>query len=214
MAKQKYYVVWKGSEPGIYDSWAEAKARIDGWPGAKYKSFPTLTLANQAFDAGHEAFIGAKTKSGAGKQAQRKLSIPSETLLRPAWGVDAACSGTPGPVEYRGVDLETGKIVFQQGPFPGGSNNIGEFLAIVHALALLVKKGDGKTAIYTDSKVAMGWVKLKKSKTTIKRRQDNAKLFELLERAEKWLQTNSYTNPIKKWHTDEWGEIPADYGRK
>jgi ribonuclease HI len=214
MAKQKYYVVWKGSEPGIYESWEEAKARIDGWPGAKYKSFATLDQARQAYDAGHEAFIGASANTTKGKEAQHKINLPPETLLRPAWGVDAACSGVPGPVEYRGVDLETGKMIFQQGPYPGGSNNIGEFLAIVHALALLAKKGDHTTAIYTDSKVAMGWVKQKKTKTTIKRRQDNAKLFELLERAEQWLRTHSYSNPIKKWLTDEWGEIPADYGRK
>ena len=41
MAKGKYYVVWKGRNPGIFDNWAEAKMQIDGFEGAKFKSYPS-----------------------------------------------------------------------------------------------------------------------------------------------------------------------------
>ena len=76
------------------------------------------------------------------------LPLPME-VTADAWAVDAACSGNPGPMEYRGIDLATGAVVFHYGPVHG-TNNIGEFLAIVHALALMEQKGIRKT-IYSDS---------------------------------------------------------------
>jgi ribonuclease HI len=35
-----------------------------------------------------------------------------------------------------------------------------------------------------------------------------------MERAEKWLLSNEFSNEILKWETKAWGEIPADFGRK
>ena len=141
MAKNKYYVVWKGITPGVYDNWGECKAQVDGQDGAKYKSFETKEEATKAFD------------------------------------------------------------------------NIGEFLALVHGLALLKQKGSS-LPIYSDSRNAIGWVKKKKCKTLLERVPENEPIFDLIERAEKWLKTNTYTTPILKWETSEWGEIPADFGRK
>ena len=63
-----------------------------------------------------------------------------------AWAVDAGCSGNPGPMEYRGVDMRTGKQIFHFGPIQG-TNNIGEFLAIVHALALMEQRAS-QTILY------------------------------------------------------------------
>ena len=37
----KYYAVKKGRKPGVYQSWAECKAMVDGFPGAVYKSSKT-----------------------------------------------------------------------------------------------------------------------------------------------------------------------------
>ncbi len=127
--------------------------------------------------------------------------------------VDAACSGNPGPMEYRGIDLSTGKQIFHFGPVHG-TNNIGEFLAIVHALALLDKKGDTQTTIYSDSYNAILWVKKKQCKTKMKRTPKTEALFQIIERAETWLRTHNYTNAVVKWQTKEWGEVPADFGRK
>ena len=127
--------------------------------------------------------------------------------------VDAACSGNPGMMEYRGVYLRTGKEIFHFGPI-FGTNNIGEFLAIVHGLALLKQKGFHDMPIYSDSVNAQLWVRKKKCKTTLERNERTEELFRLIERAETWLHNNTWKNRIIKWPTDQWGEIPADFGRK
>jgi ribonuclease HI len=116
-------------------------------------------------------------------------------------------------MEYRGVDTKTKKQLFFQGPFEEGTNNIGEFLAIVHGLALL-KKTKSDKIIYTDSKTAISWVKNKKCNTKLKRSEKNKPVFDLVDRAIHWLKTNTYNTVIVKWETKAWGEIPADFGRK
>ncbi|MCQ2221475.1 MAG: ribonuclease H, partial [Prevotella sp.] len=136
----------------------------------------------------------------------------AEWLLS-AIAVDAACSGNPGAMEYRGVYLQTGKEIFHYGPVHG-TNNIGEFLAIVHGLALLKQKNLPLMPIYSDSVNAQLWVSRRKCKTTLERNEKTEELYQMIERAEKWLRTNTYSNPIIKWETDKWGEIPADFGRK
>ena len=127
--------------------------------------------------------------------------------------VDGACSGNPGPMEYQAIDLQTGERVFHFGPVYG-TNNIGEFLAIVHALALMEKQGITDKVIYSDSYNAMLWVQKKQCKTKLPRTPDTEKLFEIVERAEKWLRTRNVTTRIVKWETKQWGEVPADFGRK
>ena len=139
------------------------------------------------------------------------LPLPPE-VSADAWAVDAACSGNPGRMEYRGIDLATGAQVFHFGPVQG-TNNIGEFLAIVHALALLSQSGSDMT-IYSDSVSGMAWVRNKKAKTTLPMTPENARLYSIIQRAENWLKTHTYRNRIVKWNTDLWGEIPADFGRK
>lgn len=129
-----------------------------------------------------------------------------------SWAVDAACSGNPGPMEYRGIDLATGEQVFHYGPVRG-TNNIGEFLAIVHALALMQQRGINKT-IYSDSYNAILWVSKGKCKTKLEHTTETAELFNIIARAERWLATHKYTTPIIKWETKKWGEVPADFGRK
>jgi ribonuclease HI len=128
--------------------------------------------------------------------------------------VDAACSGNPGLMEYRGVVTSTGDVIFHLGPFPDSTNNIGEFLALVHGLAHLNKTEQFTTPVYTDSLTARAWVRDKKIKSKIKPTERNAKVFELVQRALVWLETHSYQNPILVWDTPNWGEIPADFGRK
>ena len=139
------------------------------------------------------------------------LPLPPE-VSADAWAVDAACSGNPGRMEYQGIDLATGTQVFHFGPVHG-TNNIGEFLAIVHALALMERQGLRKT-IYSDSYNAILWVSKKKCKTTLARDAQTAPLFDIIARAEAWLRTHAIQVPIIKWETSAWGEIPADFGRK
>lgn len=206
MAKKRYYVVWNGLQPGIYGSWNECQAQIKGVKQALYKSFATLPEAERAYSSQPQLYIGA----GAAKNTDKKEL--SAHIHRDALAVDAACSGNPGQMEYRGVYLATGQEVFHFGPVYG-TNNIGEFLAIVHALALLKQKGSN-IPIYSDSRNAILWVKQRVCKTKLPRNAKTEELFQFIGRAEKWLHNNSYTNPIIKWETSEWGEIPADFGRK
>lgn len=140
------------------------------------------------------------------------LPLPIEVRAE-AWAVDAACSGNPGPMEYRAIDLQTGVQVFHFGPIHG-TNNIGEFLAIVHALALMDKMGIHDKVIYSDSYNAILWVNKKQCKTKLERNEQTEKLFEIIARAETWLRTHVVRTPIIKWETSKWGEVPADFGRK
>lgn len=140
------------------------------------------------------------------------LPLPPEVRAS-AWAVDAACSGNPGPMEYQAVDLATGAQVFHFGPLHG-TNNIGEFLAIVHALALMEKQGIRDKTIYSDSYNAILWVRNRKCKTKLERNEKTEPLYQIIARAEQWLRTHTVRTPIIKWETAKWGEIPADFGRK
>ena len=140
------------------------------------------------------------------------LPLPME-VTTDAWAVDAACSGNPGPMEYQAIDLATGARVFHFGPMRG-TNNIGEFLAIVHALALCWQQGLHTKTIYSDSVNAMLWVRKRQCKTKLERTPQTEKLYEIIARAENWLRTHDFRNPIVKWETQKWGEVPADFGRK
>ncbi|MBF0574864.1 viroplasmin family protein [Dysgonomonas sp. GY617] len=208
MAKKNFYVVWNGVTPGVYNSWDECKAQVSGYDGAIYKSFPSLEQAKKAFDESPWLYVGKQAK----KESPKKL-LSNPAIIKDSLAVDAACSGNPGLMEYRGVYVLTGEQIFHQGPYEQGTNNVGEFLALVHGLALLKQK---KLAmpLYSDSANAIKWVKEKKCKTKLEKTAVNMSLFYMIERAEKWLKENSYTTKIIKWETKEWGEIPADFGRK
>lgn len=207
--KQKYYVVWKGKQPGVYASWAECQAQIAGFPKALYKSFDTAKEAQAAYLSGPAGHIGANPAPPKSKAAPK---VSKQEIVWDSISVDAACSGNPGEMEYQGVDTRTKAQLFHK-KFPLGTNNIGEFLAIVHALALTHKQGLN-TPIYTDSRTAMGWVRKKQCKTLLEHNAQTKELYEVIRRAENWLRQHTWSNPLIKWETESWGEIPADFGRK
>ncbi|WP_426431996.1 viroplasmin family protein [Winogradskyella sp. HB-48] len=209
--RKKYYTVWKGHRTGVFESWDDCKAQIKDFKGAQYKSFSTFEAAKKALKDGPKNYIG-KSKaliSELSEEQLKKIGHPNFHSI----AVDAASSGNPGKMEYRGVDTKTKKQLFIQGPFEEGTNNIGEFLAIVHGLAFL-KQRNSDRIIYTDSKTAMSWVRKKACNSKLERNEKNKALFELVDRAVKWLKTNNYSTTIVKWETKAWGEIPADFGRK
>ncbi len=212
--KKKFYVVWEGFTPGIYLTWDECKKEIQGFPQAKYKSFDSLEEAQKAYSNSHKDYIrSGKIQSIKELMSQSMVATSNTSPLTEAIAVDAACSGNPGKMEYRGVYMKNGQQIFHVGPLEKGTNNIGEFLAIVHGLALLKQKGSS-LPIYSDSVNAISWIKQKKCKTKLEASEINAPIFDLIQRAEKWLRENSFSNPIYKWDTANWGEIPADFGRK
>lgn len=237
MAKQKFYVVWDGVEDGVYTTWEACQEAVKGYSNAKYKSFKSEEEAEEAFEMGYEEWKKrSETNSsipspnlpqeGGDKQQPHQdspLPLGGDALwAERGWGdsvdlnaiaVDAACSGNPGQMEYRGVYLKTGKEIFHFGPVYG-TNNIGEFLAIVHGLALLKQKGLNDMTIYSDSVNAQNWVRKKQCRTTLEHNENTEQLFQMIGRAEEWLHNNTWQNRIIKWQTDVWGEIPADFGRK
>ncbi|MFV0572380.1 MAG: viroplasmin family protein [Xanthomarina gelatinilytica] len=209
--KKKYYTVWKGHKTGVFESWDDCKTQIKDFEGAQYKSFETFEVAKKALNGNYKDYIGKNKKfsSSLTEDQLKKIGQPNYNSI----SVDAASSGNPGKMEYRGVDTKTKKQLFIQGPFEEGTNNIGEFLAIVHGLAFL-KQHNSDRIIYTDSKTAISWIKKKNCNTKLERYAKNKPLFELVDRAVHWLNNNSYTTVIVKWETKAWGEIPADFGRK
>ena len=225
--KPKFYAVWHGNPPGLYTNWADCQKAINGISGAQYKSYPTREQAQRALDGSYKAAVEAGKKLSAGNagsvhkgRSSRNKSELSAAELKHigepnlySIAVDAASSGNPGRMEYQGVDTQTGKLLFHQGPFAQGTNNVGEFLALVHGLAYLKKVGSDR-AIYSDSRIAIGWVRKKKCGTKLAPHSSNKILFELIARAETWLKDNTYKTPVVKWETKAWGEIPADFGRK
>jgi ribonuclease HI len=204
--KPKFYVVWKGRKTGIFSSWEECARQVQGFRGAQYKVFPSHRAAEQALRGKYAAHIGKPGSSA------EWLFSPNPPVAG-SWCVDAACSGRTGRLEYRGVDLQTGRQLYHRGPYEHGTNNVGEFLAIVDALMLL-KKQDSAVPIYSDSATAIGWVRKRHCNTELAADDKNIALFNLIKSAEVWLAGNLFTNPILKWDTQAWGEIPADFNRK
>ena len=207
MNKQKYYVGGKGRKTGIFTSWAECEKQVKGFVDAQYKSFGSSREAEAAFLAKYDDYKGKPASHGKWKLAEVQPILPSIC-------VDAACSGSPGKVEYRGVITETGEQIFHAGPYEQGTNNVGEFLAIVHALTWQFKH-NSHTPIYSDSENAIAWVMNGVCKTNLKHSSKNALLFAIIHSAENWLAENELPeDKILKWDTELWGEIPADFGRK
>lgn len=207
MAK-KYYVVWNGRETGIYDNWEACKRQVEGFTSPLYKAFLKLEDAEEAFRKGSEAYL---------KPKEHPMQMIFDALygspIIPSISVDGACNGKTKQAEYQGVDTKSKQRIFHKGPFPEATNNIMEFLALVHALSYC-KRHHLDVPIYSDSVTAIKWVKTKKARSKMSLNPQNAPLFALIERAEKWLKNNTYTNQILKWETQTWGEIPADFGRK
>ncbi len=208
MAKKKFYVVWDGHETGVFNNWKACEKAIKAYPSAKYKSFENEAQARKAINEPFYKHVG--------RNAQPARPVNPNAGGGPiaaSIAVDAAYSSASKNMEYQGVYTGDNSVLFKIGPMPKGTNNVGEFLAIVHALAMCKQKNI-TLPIYTDSQTAMAWVRNKKAKTTLREEPDNEKLFDYIERAENWLKQNTWPNKILKWDTRNWGEIPADFGRK
>jgi ribonuclease HI len=207
--KQKYYVVWQGKRTGVFTDWKDCEAQIKGVVDARFKSFESLTEAEEALKGNYWDYVGKDKKPTSTAPPPAHIGYPNKNSI----AVDAAWNTSTGVVEYQGVHIESGEKLFAKGPYQQGTNNIGEFLAIIHALAYL-KQHKSELPIYTDSKTALSWLKRKHANTKLEVTEANKDLFELLQRAERWLADNTYTNKVLKWETEYWGENPADFGRK
>ncbi len=206
MGQRKFYVVWEGRDTGVFNTWTDCEKQIKGYKGAKFKGYKTFKLASKAFSDGYE-------KRGSIEQPDLILFDTYESPNLDTISVDASCLGNPGEMEYQAVCTRTEDVIFCRGIYEDSTNNIGEFLALVDALIYMNQKGDSRP-IYSDSKTAIAWVESKKANTTLVKTELNSDSFDSIKIAEAWLATNPYRNKILKWNTKDWGEIPADFGRK
>jgi ribonuclease HI len=206
----KFYTVWVGRVPGVYSSWEECEAQINGFENAVYKSFGSIEDAVDAFNNNSAAYIGTKQINPiVSSELKNLVGAPLENTIC----VDGSWNTVTNVTEYQGVLYPNRTPLFHGGPFSAGTNNIAEFLAIVHALTICSKDNSIK-AIYSDSNTAITWVKNKKAATKISQTEDNVQIIGIVRRAEDWLNKNTYNVPILKWETNAWGENPADFGRK
>ncbi len=211
-SKKKFYTVLIGRQKGIFDSWEECKKSVQGFPSACFKSFHSREDAEQAWQ---ENFFRRQSKGAKQKTSNANTNIPTSGIV-----VDGACSNNPGLAEYRGVNIETGVELFSHTPFLA-TNNVAEFVAIVHAMAYCIEHNLQETTLYSDSVNAILWIKKGICKSTLKdtsRYPDNKFDYarRLIAHSEKWLKEhkNVALPRLVKWDTENWGENPADYGRK
>lgn len=193
--KNKYYVVWRGRETGIFDSWEACRASIDGFQGAQYKGYPTWEEAHEGHINGYwnETII-------------RKIDAADTEVIKRSFITDVQCDAE-GTMTYSILDNETLTYIYQSPKYLDANNNVGQFIAIVHALAHLARTSDTRP-IYTTSDTAIAWTKKRECNTRLCRTLNNTNLFDLLIRANSWIANNSFANQILKWNTASWGNPP------
>lgn len=136
--------------------------------------------------------------------------------------VDAGTQGNPGLCFYRVVDIANG-IQLGEKNLGEGTNNLAEFIGLVNAIkecvrshklrAGLYKTSSEPRDLYTDSQTALAWLRRKDVKTSF-----SGPILLEVSKCIVFLNSDEYANQkavrVFKWNTKEWGEIPADFGRK
>jgi len=217
MAK-KFYVVWQGVVPGIYTDWNSCKKQVDKFPGARYKSFPSLVEAEMAFNGSTSAqdkkTLTSKTSVTKKRSAQnsagtKATGVKTYTALEIAAMpievkifTDGGCDPNPGQAGsgmalYRNEAIES----LWYGLYnPMGTNNTAELNALHQALIMAQKELDNgqSVAIFCDSKYAIqcvtqwavGWQKKgwKKSGGEIKNLALIKEMFALHQRIKEKVQ--------------------------
>ena len=207
--EKKFYVVRKWKKVWIFDSRDECKENVNWFSDAKYKSFENKKDAEIAFQEWWKNYYEVKSVTKREKVKNEDIPFFAKSIA-----VDAACSGNPWKMEYRWIDLQTWDEIFHE-KFAIWTNNVWEFLAIVHWLKYLQNKKD--KVIYSDSRIAISRVNQWKCKTHLKTKDWNSDfegLFKAVKNAEIWLKENWIKNKILKRNTEKWWEIPADFWRK
>lgn len=204
----QFYGVWVGRKPGIYTTWPDCQAQTSGYSGAKFMKLNAKTMeeAQAEYDRlaeGHNISKAIKKETSVSKAQDDVLTV------------DGASNGTH--CEYQAVWHPSREQAFASKRFENGTNNIAEFLGLVHAIKYLMEHNK-PLKVYTDSVTAMAWIRDKKANTTahLTGKATN-ELTQLITEAEQFLQQNAAIlnkAEILKWDTKHWGEIPADYGRK
>lgn len=139
----KYYAVKKGKTPGIYTSWDECKAQVDGFSGAVYKSFKTMNEA--------EDFIGAQLDSSKLKD----VTGPDDDLPEMYAFVDGSYNIATGVYGYGGFLIDGKEKHILQGAgddeeMASMRNVAGEILGSQTAIQKAIELGLKEISIYYD----------------------------------------------------------------
>lgn len=164
----KFYVVWKGRTPGIYSDWNSCNAQVHGFPGPKFKSFPTREAAEAAYAKGSSAGSApSRTRSPASRSPASRRAGPKTwtgaevDALKVDTKIfsDGACDPNPGQAGsgvavYRDDVLEELWYGLYE---PQGTNNTAELHALHQALLMAKEETrQGRSAVaLSDSKYSI-----------------------------------------------------------
>jgi ribonuclease HI len=168
---KKYYVVWTGRQTGVFTDWPTAQQSVNGFAGAKYKSFPTRAEADAAFRAGSPPRTAARSATPAPRKPAQGDAFATDAVTSLQIYCDGACEPNPG-------NAGSGVVVYRDGAVaelwyglynPNGTNNTAELNALLSAL-LMAEKAidagedaeilcDSTYALNCVSKWASGWEK-------------------------------------------------------
>ncbi|WDE04296.1 viroplasmin family protein [Thalassomonas viridans] len=197
---KKFYVVWKGAKTGIFTSWPETKALIDGRSDAQYMGFPSLAEAEAAFAQSYTKALmqrslakgktsgGGNKASGPGYQGQSQK--PGKSAQVQIY-CDGACSPNPGK-SGTGLAIYESSVLteLRYGLYqPMGTNNTAELGGILESMLLAQTYiGQGKTVeILSDSKYSIDcitkWAKGWQAKGWTRGKGEEIKNLEIIQRS-------------------------------
>ncbi|MCE9678967.1 ribonuclease H family protein [Shewanella sp. AS1] len=162
----KYYVVWAGRKTGIFTSWPETKALVDGFAGARYKSFKTEAEACAAFkgqpSGGQKPINKLKQAPKSAPATANKTNESAQPDSDLDIYTDGGCEPNPGKAGSGLALYRSGQLSeLWYGLFnPNGTNNSAELNALYQAL--IIAQGaleQGKIVhIHSDSQYALNCV--------------------------------------------------------
>jgi len=148
MAGKKVYAVRNGRKTGIFTTWGECKAQVDGFPGARYKGFTDPNEATKWLNLDYVPPYGGEGKSAAGQVENVNFDDAADYIIY----TDGSCLRNPdGPGGWAAViaDQVKGELTELHGGEASTTNNRMELTAALQALAF-ARKGS-IIDLYTDS---------------------------------------------------------------
>ncbi len=172
MAKQKYYAVRKGRTPGIYMNWGDCQTQVTGYPGAEFKSFPTVGEAVEYLQASSTLSVG-KVDSKAEIPVDPDMEFAEDPRKKLTYAfVDGSYNSATKVYGFGGFLMHHGEKEILQGSgqdeeMASMHNVAGEILGSMAAVQKAVDLGLPEVTIYYDymgiEKWALGeWKRNKK----------------------------------------------------
>jgi len=228
---KKYYVIWKGAKTGVFTSWPDVKANIDGRSDAQYMGFTSEQEAQQAFASTYTKALMKRslTKKSTNKvgapanaNSNKTLSSTSSPSIQAEIQIycDGACSPNPGK-SGTGIAIYQSKVLVElwYGIFEAnGTNNTAELNGLIEAFKFaqpFLDKGvhvqvlsDSKYSIDCLTKWAKGW----KNKGWTRGKGEEVKNLELVKKGFDLYEKNKSNLTIShvKGHANIEGNELAD----